>query len=158
MRPLALTSTLLLSGAAIAAGTGGIAYPDGYRHWTHVKTMLIEPGHPLYGSFGGIHHLYANDKALEGYRSGRFPDGARIVFDLLDADSTDHAVTEGARKFTAVMVKNAKQHPDTGGWGFEAFKGDSHDQRAVGTDGAKACFACHASQKAHGYVFSNYRP
>jgi hypothetical protein len=47
--------------------------------------MLIEPGHPLYGSFGGIHHLYANDKAMAG-------------------------------------------------------------------------FACHASQKAHGYVYSRWRP
>jgi hypothetical protein len=158
MRLLSLACVLLLSGVALAAGSGGIAYPDGYRHWTHVKTMLIEPGHPLFGSFGGIHHLYANDKAMEGYRSGRFPDGARIVFDLLAADSHDHAVTEGTRKFTAVMVKDERGHAATGGWGFEAFAGDSHDRRTVGADAAKACFACHASQKAHDYVFSTYRP
>lgn len=158
MRLLPPACALLLSGAALAVGSGGIAYPDGYRHWTHVKTMLIEPGHPLYGSFGGIHHLYANDKAMEGYRSGRFPDGARIVFDLLAADGGDHAVTEGARKFTAVMVKDASRHAATGGWGFEAFEGDSHDRRVVGANAAKACFACHASQKAHDYVFSSYRP
>ena len=39
--------------------------------------------HPLYGAFGGIHHIYANDLALQGYRSQRFPDGSVIIFDLL---------------------------------------------------------------------------
>jgi len=31
--------------------------------------MAIEEGHPLYSAFGGIHHICANDKALEGSRS-----------------------------------------------------------------------------------------
>ena len=34
--------------------------------------------------FGGIHHIYANDKAIEGYRNELFPDGAVIIFDLLE--------------------------------------------------------------------------
>jgi len=50
-------------------------YPEGHRNWTHVKSMVIEKGHPLYEAFGGIHHLYANKQALEGYRSGKFPAG-----------------------------------------------------------------------------------
>jgi len=37
--------------------------------------MVIEKGHPLYEAIGGIHHLYANKQALEGYRSGKFPAG-----------------------------------------------------------------------------------
>src|SRR5690606_37522469 len=62
-----------------------VPYPEGYRDWTHVKSMVIQPGHPLYESFGGIHHLYANDAAIKGYQSGKFPDGAVIIFDLLEA-------------------------------------------------------------------------
>jgi hypothetical protein len=33
-----------------------VPYPQGYRNWTHVKTMQLKPGHPLYEAFGGIHH------------------------------------------------------------------------------------------------------
>jgi len=70
-------------GAAVA-GTS-VAYPEGYRAWKHVKSMLIQEGHPLYGPFGGLHHIYANDLALKGYASGKFPDGSVIVFDLMEA-------------------------------------------------------------------------
>jgi len=158
MRKPFLVCAMLLPAIALAAGDHGIAWPDGYRHWTHVKSMVIEPDHPLYAQFGGIHHLYANDRAMQGYRTGRFPDGAEIVFDLLQADSADHAITEGPRKFIGVMVHDSRRYAATGGWGFEAFKGDSHDQRMVNGNAASACFSCHASQKAHDYVFSSYRP
>src|SRR5690242_4804596 len=103
---------------ALAAAPGGVPYPTNYRQWTHVKSMVIEPGHALHASFGGIHHLYANDAAMKGYRDGRFPDGAVIAFDLLDAQSADHAVTEGKRKVLGVMHRDAKKFATTGGWGF----------------------------------------
>ena len=74
-----------------------VPYPAGYRDWHHVKSMVIEEGHPLFASFGGIHHLYANDKAIKGYRSKHFPDGSVIIFDLLEAVHDGNAVTEGAR-------------------------------------------------------------
>jgi hypothetical protein len=144
--------------AAWAADSPPVPYPAGYRDWHHVKSMVINPGHPLYASFGGIHHIYANRQALEGYRKGKFPDGAVIVFDLLEAKSADHAVTEGARKIVGVMHKDAKAYRATGGWGFEGFKGDSRTERAVGRDAAKACFECHAAQKDRDYVFSALRP
>jgi hypothetical protein len=54
------------------------------------------------------------------------------------------------------MVKNAKIHAETGGWGFEVFKGDGRDERAV-TEAKTQCFACHQSQRASDYVFSTYR-
>jgi hypothetical protein len=146
-------------GFAIAAASGMAAaqevpYPTGYRDWHHVKSMVINPGHPLYDAFGGIHHLYANKPALAGYAKGKFPDGAVIVFDLLVANGADNAVTEGARKVVGVMRKDAKRYAATGGWGFEAFKGDSQTERVVGANAAQACFECHAAQKSRDYVFS----
>jgi hypothetical protein len=69
--------------ATLAAEPAAVAYPEGFREWTHVKSMVIERGHPLFDAFGGIHHLYANKQALQGYRSGKFANGAVIVFDLL---------------------------------------------------------------------------
>ena len=145
---------LVLPAVAHAADPAPVPYPEGYRDWTHVKSMVIEPGHPLYEAFGGIHHLYANEAALKGYRSGKFPDGSVIVFDLLEANPGGNAVQEGARKVLGVMHRDAKRWSATQGWGFEAFKGDSKTERAVGAKAATACFQCHTSRKDHDYVFS----
>ena len=154
MKPIALL-LLLLPGIALAAEA--VPYPEGYRNWTHVKSMVIEKGHPLHEAFGGIHHLYANKQALEGYRTGRFPAGAVIVFDLLEAKSGGNAIEEGGRKVLGVMHKDPKKWKDTGGWGFEGFKGDSKAERAVADKAASACFQCHTSQKDRDFVFSRYR-
>jgi len=152
MRKAALLAVLLpLTGFA-----QDLPYPQGYRNWTHVKTMQLKPGHPLYEAFGGIHHIYANKQALQGYRSGKFADGSVLVFDLLEAKDDGTAVTEGARKVLAVMQKDSAKYQDTGGWGFEAFKGGSRTERVV-RDAAKECFQCHTSQRAHDYVFSRFK-
>jgi hypothetical protein len=95
---------------------------------------------------------------MQGYRKGKFADGSVIVFDLLEAQSNDNALTEGARKVVGVMHKDAKRYAATGGWGFEGFKGDSKTERAVGADAAKACYQCHAPQKDSDFVFSKLRP
>jgi hypothetical protein len=158
MKLIVITAVLAGAGALALAAAPGVPYPANYRNWTHVKSMVIEPGHALHASFGGIHHLYANDKALQGYRTGKFPDGAVIVFDLLEANSADHAVTEGKRKVVGVMQRDAAKYAATGGWGFEGFAGDSKTERAVGANAATACFACHQARKPNDYVFSGYRP
>lgn len=155
-RILTILSTLAFAGTALAADPQ-VPYPAGYRNWHHVKSMVIDKGHPLFEAFSGIHHLYANPKAVAGYKSGKFPDGAVIVFDLLEAQAADHAVTEGARKVVGVMHKDAKKYAATGGWGFEGFGAGDRTKRVVGENAASACFGCHAPQKDHDYVFSRLR-
>jgi hypothetical protein len=147
-----------LSGVAAAADPAPVPYPKGYRDWHHVKSMVINPGHSLYDAFGGIHHLYANKAAIKGYQTGKWPDGAVITFDLLDAKSADNTVTEGKRKVLGVMHRDAKKYAATGGWGYEGFKGDSMTERAVGANAASACHQCHTAQKDAGFVFSTLRP
>lgn len=149
--------TSFFCGVANAAAPA-VPYPTGYRDWHHVKSMQINPGHGLYDAFGGIHHLYANKAALKGYRTGVWPDGAVIVFDLLEAKSADNTVTEGARKVVGVMHRDAKKYAATGGWGYEGFKADSKTERAVGSNAATACHQCHTAQKDSGFVFSKLRP
>jgi hypothetical protein len=152
--------TLLATGAlglALAADAPQVPYPEGYRGWQHVKSMVIQEGHPLFGAFGGIHHLYANPKAVAGYRSGQFPDGAVIAFDLLEANKSGGALVEGKRKVLGVMHRDAKKYAATGGWGFEGFPGDSKTERAVGANAATACFGCHTAQKDQEFVFSQMR-
>ncbi|MDH3580195.1 MAG: cytochrome P460 family protein, partial [Hyphomicrobiales bacterium] len=72
-----LLGAAALGGLAVAAhaGEGKIEYPEGYRNWSHVKSMVLLEGHALAKPFQGIHHLYANPKALAGYRSGDWRDG-----------------------------------------------------------------------------------
>lgn len=156
-KPLLLAAALWLAAPAFAADPAPVPYPQGYRQWTHVKSMTINEGHALYGPFGGIHHHYANPKAEQGYKTGKFADGSVIVFDLLEAKATDNTVQEGARKVLGVMRKDTRKYPQTGGWGFEGFKGDSTTERAVGNNAASACFQCHTAQKDHGFVFSTFR-
>jgi hypothetical protein len=160
-RRIAMTFAATLLPAAWAAMAAPpadpVKFPDGYRDWQHVKSMVIAEGHPLYASFGGIHHLYANDAALRGYKSGTFPDGAVIVFDLLEARAADNAIVEGPRKVLGVMEKDARRFAATGGWGFEGFAAGDRNVRAVGDKAAEACFDCHAGQKASDYVFSMTR-
>jgi hypothetical protein len=145
-------------GFAVGSGSQKVPYPEGYRSWTHVKTLILRPGHPLYDGFGGIHHVYANEIALKVLRagSGTFPDGSVLVFDLFEAPEADNAISEGPRKVTAVMVKDAKRYKETGGWGFEAFKASSRER--VVKDPVKDCFTCHSGQANRDYVFSQWRP
>ncbi|RMF59724.1 MAG: cytochrome C [Calditrichaeota bacterium] len=138
------------------AGNHNVDYPEGYRLWPHVKSMVILEGHPLYDAFGGIHHVYANAKALEAMKAGSaYPDGSVLVFDLLEARTENNAIVEGARKVVGVMQKDAKRFSKTGGWGYEGFKGDTRER--VVKNPQTACHACHAAQKEHDYVYSTYR-
>ncbi len=155
-----IASGMIFVVTLIAHSEGGekgmVEYPKGYRNWTHIKSMVIQPGHALYDSFGGIHHIYANEKAAKAMKSGKaYPNGSVFIFDLLEAKSENSAIVEGSRKVLGVMRKDSKKYPKTGGWGFEGFKGDSKER--VVTDPIKSCFNCHEPQKDRDYVFSQYR-
>jgi hypothetical protein len=133
-----------------------VPYPGEYRNWIHVKSTLIGPQHASFTTNGGIHHFYANQKAVEGYRTGKFPDGSVLIDDLLELKDSAGVSSEGARRRVAVMVKDVSRYGDTGGWGFEVFKGDDSTP-VLKAEGKAACFACHAKQKEHDSVFSQFR-
>ena len=127
---LAATFTLLAVWLYASDGSNDdVEYPDGYRQWSHVKSMVLQEGHPLYETFGGIHHIYANSKALEAMKA--------------------------ARKRVDVMQKDSKKFAKTAGWGYETFKGDTRER--VVQDVQNACHSCHVGQKESDYVFSTYQ-
>jgi hypothetical protein len=133
-----------------------MVFPDNFRNWHHVKSMILQEGHPLFENFGGIHHIYANNKAYEGYKNNKnFPDGSVIVFDLFEAISENNAIVEGNRKVIGVMYKNSKVFSETGGWEFGAYKNLNGEKLTI--EWKSACFSCHASKKEGDYVFSDYR-
>jgi hypothetical protein len=144
------------AGPGLAQAGESPAYPADYRDWTHVKSMVIHPGHALADPFQGIHHVYANTAARNGLRNGTYADGAAFAFDLLEYDTVDDASTEGGRILLGVMVKDSDRYSETGGWGFEAWQGGSRSERMV-NDGGAGCFGCHEQVADRDYVFSQWR-
>ena len=138
-----------------AAAEHAVDYPANYRAWQHVKTGIIQPGHPLYAQFGGIHHIYANGAAMDGLRTGEYPKGAGFVFDLLSYREADNTILEGERRRLDVMQFDAERYAASGGWGFESF--NTNSTTIVEQNTNAACFDCHRSAAASKYVFSRYR-
>jgi len=140
----------------ISSHTGDeVPYPEGYRKWTHIKTGLIGPQDPSFKFVGGFHHIYANEKAMEGYLTGNFPDGAILVFDVLEANEKNSNQTEGKRKHIDVMIRDSAKYSDTGGWGYEEFKEGLASARVLTPVIKTQCFTCHSKQSDH--VFSDFR-
>lgn len=105
-------AALTLAAGAAERGKPDVALPD-YRSWTHVKSLVIfDPAHPLHKDFGGIHHVYANARALPSARADKFPypDGSQLVFVLYDIKNADGAYVATDKKVTALMVKDAAKY------------------------------------------------
>lgn len=128
-----------------------ISMPLNYKSWHYVKTMVINEGHPLFDPFGGIHHIYANETAVKGYKSNKFLSGSVLVFDLYASIDKGNAIIDGNRKFIGVM-KKVDNAPKTDGWIYEVFAGEALEPKGVNY--AKACHECHSNVKSRDYVFS----
>lgn len=132
-----------------------ITFPIGFRKWTHVKSVVIfSKENKLFDRFGGLHNVYVNDIGWPALQHGlAFPDGSMFAFELCDIRTYQGAIESRGRKFLAVMKKNAKLYPETGGWGFEVFQGY---QGTGSLKDMKECWSCHSAQKRRNYVFSEY--
>jgi hypothetical protein len=132
---------------------GPIAYPEGYRRWTHIKSSVLGPEHPNV-SYRGFNHVYANDKAFQGFESGTFPEGSIIVFDVIEASTSNQYSAEGKRNHMDVMVRDATKFAATDGWGYAQFEADGKP-RMLTEETTTKCYQCHLKQSDH--VFSEFR-
>ena len=141
----------------------GTPYPEGYRHWTFLHSSMVPPTFSAFGKkpcekpcTAGIFHFYANDKAMEGLRTGTYPDGAILAEEMLEWLSTANSAKEGPRRVVGVMVKDSQRYAATQGWGYgnfdEGSRTDTLDSKA-----RQACAQCHLARKDQGYVFTEYR-
>lgn len=151
------TQMLLVSATILSLSTlhaaESVQFPDGFRRWVHVGTGVIMPGaNPQLVSEEGMHHIYSNQKAVEGYASRDFADGSIIVYELREAQQMNGVIFEGNRKRVDVMIKDSS-FKSTGGWRFERFWGNDQTRNAV-QDSGTSCFQCHSKANAHGFVFS----
>jgi hypothetical protein len=122
---------LIAMATLFAQDKPAVPYPDGFRSWTHVKSLIVGPDHESFAKRGGIHHYYANDKAVAGYRTGAFPDGSIVVDEAVFMKNgegrTKGLQFEGDRRFLDVMVKDSRRYGSTGGWGLRAFRAGRPD-------------------------------
>jgi hypothetical protein len=152
-------AAVFATAAILAERKTDVPYPRDFRSWQHVKSIVIGPEHKSFPMRGGIHHYYANDQAMKGYRTGKFPNGSVIVDEaVLTTDGQGQAkgiLLEGDRRGLDVMIKNDRLYKDTGGWGFEHF--DSNGTTGtLPASGQATCQECHAKAKRD-HVFSAVR-
>ena len=152
---VSLVSVVALKPSASRTSETPVPYPDGYREWTHVKSALAGATSKGASNTGSFQHIYANTKAMAGYRTRAFPEGSVVVFDWLEVRETGATFAEGPRRQVDVMMKDSTRFAATGGWGFQRFVKDSRELAAAPTP--QDCFACHNQLKEDGLVLSKYR-
>jgi hypothetical protein len=153
-----LATAVLAGGLSLWAQLDDRApFPKEFRKWAHVKSVLVGPHSAAFATEAGIHHIYANDKALVGYDAGQFPDGSVIVYDLLETKEIAGNTIEGPTRRVDVMVKKRERYAATGGWEFMSFRGGDQIDGMLTTERQATCAGCHAARKEHDFVFSEFR-
>ncbi len=124
------------------------ALPKGYTKWAKSERKVVNDKKSL---FYGIHYIYADKKAMQGYRAGnRFPEGSIIIVEHFNIKGGDTS-TDGPKNM-AVLMKKDKRQTKTGGWLYAGF---SADGKPSGLDTVKNCFECHQKEASgRDYVFS----
>ncbi len=143
--------------ATPATPPAAIAFPDDFRNWAHVKSGITDERSPQFARRGGVHHVYANAKALEGLRNGSYPDGAVLVFDIVELKPTGTGSEEGKRRLVDVMVRDESRFAATGGWGYEEFLAPDLKKPVLSEANKSACFNCHVAMKPRDSVISVLR-
>jgi hypothetical protein len=159
---LCLAGLLLSMGLTSAQTTSyDVQFPTGLRDWFEVNSMIVTKDSPIFEQLGGMHLIHVNAKGLPTLKKGGplpYPDGTIFADDVHEFSVKDGSYVEGNKKAIAVMIKDAKKYPTTGGWGFQVW-GDGDPSKPLVPDAAHAvtaCFACHTPQKIQDYTFSTY--
>jgi cytochrome c1 len=145
-----------------ASADAGTPYPDAYRHWAFLHSSMVPATFAAFGTkpcekpcMAGIFHFYANDKAMEGLRTGSYPDGAILAEEMLEWLATANGAKEGPRRVVGVMVKDSRRYSSTDGWGYGNFDEGSRVDK-LDAKSRQACHQCHIARKDQGYVFTEY--
>ena len=143
-----LFSFIMFSAATSHAATQSV--PKGYSSWQKSERKVVTDKSSL---FYGIHYIYADKKAMQGYQAGnKFPEGSRIVVEFFNIK--DNPAVDGPKNMVVLMHKD-KKNKATGGWLFAGFGADG---KSSGIDPVKNCFDCHLNDAAQkDYVISTIK-
>lgn len=124
----------------IVSAAAGPALPKGYTGWQKSERKVVADKSSL---FYGIHYIYADKKAMQGYRANnKFPEGSRIIVEFFNIK--DNPAVDGPKNMVVLMQKD-KRRSETGGWLFAGFGSDG---KPSGIDPVKNCFDCHRKDAA----------
>jgi hypothetical protein len=164
LRILTLTGFLLSLGAVFAKPAGSdVPFPNGFRNWFVVNSMIVTKDSPMSAQIGGMHIIYVNTKGLPTLKKAGpfpYPDGTMFADDVHEFSVNAGSYVEGSKKAVTVIVKDAAKYASTGGWGFQVWAGGDPSKPLIpdAAHAIQACFACHTPQKAQDFTFSTYIP
>jgi hypothetical protein len=143
-----LLCSLTLIFTVVHAATQSV--PKGYSSWQKSERKVVTDKSSL---FYGIHYIYADKKAMQGYQAGnKFAEGSRIVVEFFNIK--DNPAVDGPKNMVVLMQKD-KRRKETGGWLFAGFGSDG---KPSGIDPVKNCFDCHLKDAAQkDYVISTIK-
>ncbi len=120
-----------------AVAAQSLKLPKNFTTWTKSERKVVNDKNSL---FYGIHYIYADTKAMQGYKGGNhFPEGSNIVVDYFNFKPNSPESEDGNRNMTVMMHKD-KRAKETAGWFFAGFGADG---RPTGLDPATTCLSCH---------------
>jgi hypothetical protein len=156
-RPLSalLCLTLLTLARAAEPAPAHAPYPEGFLQWKQVKAPDLAQAAAAGKKPNQAGFVYADEKALEGLRTGNYPEGAVLVFDVFKVIARpDGTLAYGERASTSTMVRDA-QATDTGGWRFEDY--DIVSKAALEMNAVQDCYACHTKVASRQFVFTQLK-
>lgn len=140
---------------------GSITLPTEFRDtWTYLGSWVHAEDLK-----SGFHNVYTEPGVAEDYRtSGKFPDGAVLVKEVLAEGKQDMTTGKGVVHakndivLWFVMVKDEKgrfkDNPKWGdGWGWAQFMADD-PSKDISTDYKKDCLGCHVPAKDTDWVYT----
>lgn len=141
---------------------GNISIPNGFRSWQFLGTWAVATDEDDQVGSKSFHNVYTQPETIAAFRStGKFPDGAVLVKELLTATTgtmttgeVSHATeTEG----WFIMIKDTqgrfKGNPLWGdGWGWALFNADDPTMTAT-KNYQDDCIACHVPAQKDDWIY-----
>ena len=146
---VAITVLCIVSLSAALWAASSPSLPKSYHSWQKSVRKVVTDKSSL---FYGIHYIYADRKAMNGYKAGnRFAEGSSIIIEHFNIKEGSGSPAEGSRNMVVLMRKD-KRMKATGGWLFAGFDADGAPS---GLDPVSTCFGCHQKEAAQkDYVIS----
>ncbi|MGI9294820.1 MAG: cytochrome P460 family protein [Pseudomonadales bacterium] len=166
--------TLSSTYANLVDKSGNISVPENLRRdWAFLGTWSIADEDVATSSAAsghgaaGLHNVYTQRATIDHFRkTGKFPDGAVIVKELLKAvtaSMTTGTVSRGTEvEGWFVMVKDTKgrfqSNPLWGdGWGWSLFNADQAE-KTVTTNYKTECIGCHIPARKDDWIYLDGYP
>jgi hypothetical protein len=109
---LGIVGMLTAMGSVFAQSTANdVPFPNGFRDWFLVNTMIVTKDSPIFGQIGGLHHIYVNTVAFPTLKASGpypYPDGSIFADEVHDFSVKEGSYVEGSKKAATVMVKDSK--------------------------------------------------